>query len=224
MVLSLSAVLFLTGVTAMSTLGSYIAIYVQQNANFIAWNTLAQTVAIFIVGPLVPTIVRTIGKRTGYQLMACVGLIGALLLGFSPLSEYPILGPVAFFFLGLAINGVNTLMWALEADCVEYGEWQTGQRTEGTTYAVFSFTRKMGQALGGFVGGLALTWAGFSATAASSGQQQADGVAQNIQLWTGGLLATAFVLALVVMILYPLTEQKFQQIMTDISARRGAAD
>ena len=40
-------------------------------------------------------------------------------------------------------------MWALEADTVEYGEWKTGVRTEGTTYALFSFTRKMGQALGG---------------------------------------------------------------------------
>ena len=88
--------------------------------------------------------------------------------------------------MGIGIDGVNTLMWALEADTVEYGEWQTGNRTEGTTYAVFSFTRKMGQALGGFVGGLALTWAGFSAAARVQGQDQAAGVAENIQLRAGG--------------------------------------
>lgn len=218
--LSLGAVLFLTGITAFSTLGSYVAIYVQRDAQFIAWNTLAQTLAIFIVGPLIPTLVRTIGKRSGYLLFGGVGIVGAAVLGLSPLGEIPILGPVAFFFVGIGLNGVNTLMWALEADCVEYGEWQTGQRTEGTTYAVFSFTRKMGQAIGGFVGGLALTWAGFSAAAASSGEDQAAGVAGNIQLWAGGLVGGFILLSLVVMATYPLTEAKFREITEDIATRR----
>lgn len=222
--LSLGAVLFLTGMTALSTLASYIAIYVQQDASFIAFNTLAQTLAIFIVGPLVPTIVRTIGKRTGYLIMLSVGLVGAVILAFAPLPTVPVLGSVAFFFLGVGINGVNTLMWALEADCVEYGEWKSGTRTEGTTYAVFSFTRKMGQALGGFVGGLALTWAGFSAAQASAGQDQAPGVASSIQLWTGGIVVLFFLLSLAVMAFYPLTEQKFREITEEIAVRRSSSE
>jgi glucuronide carrier protein len=40
-------------------------------------------------------------------------------------------------------------MWAREAGTIEYGEWQTSVRTEGTTDAVFSFTRKVVQAIGG---------------------------------------------------------------------------
>lgn len=219
--LSIGAVLFLTGMTAMSTLGSYIAIYVQQNANFIAFNTLAQTLAIFIVGPLIPTIVRTIGKRTGYLIMCGFGILGGAILALAPLAAAPIWGPVAFFFLGLGINGVNTLMWALEADCVEYGEWKTGMRTEGTTYAVFSFTRKMGQAVGGFVGGLALTWAGFSAATAAANESQAEGVAQNIQLWSGGLVALFMLASLLWMAFYPLTETKFRDITAEIAARRA---
>ncbi|HLS74008.1 MAG TPA: glycoside-pentoside-hexuronide (GPH):cation symporter [Actinomycetaceae bacterium] len=221
--LSTGAVLFLTGITAFSTLGSYIAIYVQQDAQYIAWNTLAQTLAIFVVGPLIPTVVRTIGKRSGYLLFGSGGIVGAAILGLAPLSETPLLGPVAFFFIGIGLNGVNTLMWALEADCVEYGEWVTGKRTEGTTYAVFSFTRKMGQAIGGFVGGLALTWAGFSAASASSGESQAEGVAGNIQLWAGGLVAGFILASLLVMAAYPLTEGKFREITEDIATRRTNA-
>lgn len=219
--LSLGAVLFLTGITAFSTLGSYIAIYVQGDAQYIAWNTLAQVVAIFVVGPLIPTIVRTIGKRTGYMVFGAVGIVGAAVLGLAPLATTPILGPVAFFFIGIGLNGVNSLMWALEADTVEYGEWQTGNRTEGTTYAVFSFTRKMGQAIGGFVGGLALTWAGFSAAAASSGTAQEAGVAGNIQLAAGGLVAGFILLSILVMAAYPLTEAKFEEITAEIAARRA---
>lgn len=219
--LSGGAILFLTGMTALSTLASYIAIYVQQDAQFIAWNTLAQTVALFVVGPLVPTIVRTIGKRAGYVSLCGVVVLGAVILAFAPLAQVPLLGPVAFFFLGIGIQGVNTLMWALEADTVEYGEWRTGTRTEGTTYAVFSFTRKMGQALGGFVGGIALTWAGFSAAAAAGGGQQAEGVAGRIQLYAGGLIGGFAILSLAIMFFYPLTETKFREIASEIAARRA---
>ncbi|GAB2672169.1 glycoside-pentoside-hexuronide (GPH):cation symporter [Thalassiella azotivora] len=217
--LSAGSVLFLTGFTGLSTLGTYVAIYVQQDAQFIAWNTLAQTVSLFAVGPVIPTVVRTIGKRAGYLLFGGVTLVGAALLAFAPLSSTPALGLVAFFLSGLGIYGVNTLMWALEADTVEYGQWRTGHRTEGTTYAVFSFTRKMGQALGGFVGGLALTWAGFSADRASSGQDQAAGVAESIQLWAGGILGVFGILSLAVMAFYPLTESRFRQITADIAAK-----
>lgn len=220
--LSAGAILFLTGMTALSTLGSYLAIYVQRDAQFIAWNILAQTLALFVVGPLIPTIVRTVGKRSGYVGLSGVTIVGAAILAFAPLAEAPILGPVAYFFIGMGVMGVNTLMWALEADTVEYGEWQTGNRTEGTTYAVFSFTRKMGQAIGGFVGGLALTWAGFSAANAAGGTQQAEGVADSIQLYAGGLVACFALLSLVVMLFYPLTEAKFRQIAGEIAARRAA--
>lgn len=219
--LSLGAVLFLTGVTAFGTLGSYVAIYVQDDAQYIAWNTLAQTVAIFVVGPLIPTVVRTIGKRSGYILFGAVSLVGALLLAFGPLETTPVLGLVAFFFVGIALSGINTLMWALEADTVEYGEWKTGNRTEGTTYAVFSFTRKMGQALGGFVGGFALTFAGFSAARASEGQAQAAGVSDGIQLLAGGLVGGFTLLSILVMAFYPLTEQRFREISAEIVARRA---
>ncbi|WP_417562974.1 glycoside-pentoside-hexuronide (GPH):cation symporter [Microbacterium sp.] len=217
--LSIGAVMFLTGLTAFSTLGSYIAIYVQRDPGYIAWNTLAQTIGLFIVGPFIPTIVRTIGKRTGYLIFCVIAIVGALVLGFGPLSTAPVWGLVAFFLMGLGVNGVNTLMWALEADCVEYGQWKTGKRTEGTTYAVFSFTRKMGQALGGFVGGLALTFAGFNAAVASAGQSQADGVAQNIQLWAGGLVAVFVLVSALIMIRYPLTEKTFLTITEEIAVR-----
>lgn len=222
LLLSLGSVLFLLGLIALGTLGSYIAIYVQGDAQFIAWNTLAQTAGLLVVGPLIPRIVRTIGKRTGFMGLGVVTIVGAVILAFAPIAELPWLGTAAFLVMGVGIYGVNTLMWALEADTVEYGEWRTGNRTEGTTYAVFSFTRKMGQALGGFIGGLALTWAGFSAERASSGQDQAAGVGSSIQLWAGGIIVTASLLSIAVMFFYPLTEEKFQQISGEIAARRAA--
>lgn len=218
--LAIGAVLFLTGLTALGTLGTYIAIYVQRNPEFIAWNTLAQTVGLFVVGPFIPTMVRTMGKRRGYVAFGCIAIIGAIVLGLGPLATAPLWGLVAFFLMGLGVNGVSTLMWALEADCVEYGEWRTSKRTEGTTYAVFSFTRKLGQAFGGFVGGFALTWAGFNSVAAAAGKPQAPGVAEAIQLWAGGLVVIFVLASLLVMMRYPLTEARFLLMTQEIAVRR----
>lgn len=221
-VLSLAAVFFLLGVTVLSTLGSYIAIYVQQDANYIAINATAQTLALFVVGPLIPRIVRTIGKRVGYILLSSFLYFGALLLWLAPLGTYPWLGSVAFFVCGIALFGVNTLMWALEADCVEFGEWKIGQRTEGTTYAIFSFTRKMGQALGGFVGGWALVWAGFVAAEVAAGAEVSTEVAGNIRMWAAIFLIGAAALTQLVMFFYPLSEKRYLEIVSEIAARRSA--
>ncbi|VFT71872.1 putative transporter [Escherichia coli] len=60
-------------------------------------------------------------------------------------------GSVSFVtFSCLAFFGsafVNSLNWALVSDTVEYGEWRTGVRSEGTVYTGFTFFRKVSQAL-----------------------------------------------------------------------------
>ena len=221
-VLSVAAVFFLLGTTVMGSLGAYIAIYVQNDANYIAINQTAQVAALFLVGPVIPVLVRTMGKRLGYVVLASFMYLGALILWLAPLGTYPWLGSVAFFVMGIAMFGVNTLMWALEADCVEFGEWKIGQRTEGTTYAVFSFTRKMGQALGGFVGGWALGWAGFVAAEVAAGGEVSDEVASNIRMWAAVFLIGSTLLTQLAMLFYPLTEKKYLEIVGEIAARRAA--
>lgn len=53
------------------------------------------------------------------------------------------------------------LNWALVSDTVEYGEWRTGVRSEGTVYTGFTFFRKVSQALAGFFPGIMLTQIGY---------------------------------------------------------------
>jgi len=220
--LSLAAVFFLLGTTVLSTLGSYIAIYVQKDATWIGYNTTAQVAALFVVGPIIPRIVRTIGKRLGYIILASALYVSGLILWLAPLGDMPWLGALAFFVGGIGLFGVNTLMWALEADCVEYGEWKIGQRTEGTTYAIFSFTRKMGQALGGFVGGWVLVWAGFVAADVAAGAEVTDEVAGNIRFWAAMFLIGGTLLTQLVMFFWPLSEKKYLEIVSEIAARRTA--
>ena len=93
-------------------------------------------------------------------------IVGGLALFFTPTGA---VAP-ALIFLGIKGIGaalINTMMFGLEADTVEYGEWKSGKRSEGATYAVFSFTRKITQSIGGALGAAALAFGGYlSATAA----------------------------------------------------------
>jgi glucuronide carrier protein len=211
---------FLTGLIALSTLSAYYAIYVLDDAQYIAWNAVAQTVGTFVVAALIPAVVRTIGKRNGYIVLGLVGVIGAAILSFASPS-IPALAVLGFFVIGFGMGGVNTLMWALEADTVEYGEWRTGVRTEGTTYAMFSFTRKMGQAVGGAAGAYTLGLVAFNSRAATEGGPQTAETVDGIQFWTGALAGGFMLLSVLIMLLYPLTDKVFRDIVAEIAARRA---
>lgn len=53
------------------------------------------------------------------------------------------------------------MIWAFITDVIDYQEVLSGSREDGTIYAVYSFARKIGQALAGGLGGYALTLIGY---------------------------------------------------------------
>ena len=218
--LCLGSLAFLTGLTALSTLAVYYATYVLGKPSFIAWNILAQTAGTLVMALFIPWVVRRVGKRAGYVFLSAVGVIAGVALAYVP-ATVPALAVGCFFLLGVGAGGVNTIMWALEADTVEYGEWKSGVRTEGTTYALFSFTRKMGQSLGGAAGAYALGFVAFNSAAAKHGIRQTAAAVHGIQLYTGLLAAGFFLLSLLIMAFYPLTDKVFRQVVAEITARRA---
>ena len=50
------------------------------------------------------------------------------------------------FSLGLGIY--STVSWAMMGDAIDYNEWKTGRREEGTVYSLHSFFRKLAQGIG----------------------------------------------------------------------------
>jgi glucuronide carrier protein len=114
---------------------------------------------------------------------------------------------------------VNMLVWALEADTVEYGEWKTGQRTEGATYAIFSFTRKITQSIGGALGAFALAIGGYI-TKLAAGEVQPESAITAIKASIGLVPAAAAILAMLAFIAYPLTEKKYRDIIAENDARK----
>ena len=215
--LCLSSLMFLIGMFALQTVSIYYARDVLGNANYYIVVVVVQTVGTLLAAAFVPHFVRTIGKKRAYLVCGVIFVAGGIGLAVSPASA-PVVAFVFFFVVGVGLGGVNTLMWALEADTVEYGEWKTGIRTEGTTYALFSFTRKMGQAVGGAAAAYAIGIGGYVANAPS----QPDSAVTAIRIAAGVVPAAVIVIALAIMVAYPLSEARFREIVGAVAQRRLA--
>ena len=217
LMLCLSALSFLTGMFALQTVQAYYARDVLGDANLFIVLTVVSTLAMFVVAPLIPRVVGVFGKKRAYVVAGSTAVVAGIGIALTPPSQVWL--AVTFFGLyGIGIAAVNTLMWALEADTVEYGEWRTGVRTEGTTYAVFSFTRKLGQALGGAAAAYGLGMVGYLAGA----EEQSRGALEGIRLIAGLAPAVFIAIGVAIMLAYPLTEKTFATLVDDVRARREA--
>lgn len=215
LLLCISSFLLLTGMLSSSTAQLYFLRDVYDALGLYPILSLLQLVLIFVLAPFVPAIVRRFGKRNGYIGSGIISAAGSLLAFFAP--------GVGIAFAGMAISMVGMmligmLIWALEADTVEYGEWKTGVRTEGITYALFSFTRKTGQAVGGAVAAYSLAIGGYVAGAEHQSASADFGIRAGATL----MPAVFTVLAVLVMLLYPLTDKRHAEIVAEIAARREA--
>jgi glucuronide carrier protein len=211
-----SAVLFLTGMFAIQTVGVYYARDVLGNADLYIVLTLVQTVGMILASALVPLAVEAVGKKRTYIVAGLFAAGSAVAVALAP-GSIPAIGIACFGLLGVGLGMINTLIFALQADTVDYGEWNSGVRAEGSSYAVLSFTRKVGQGIGGAVAAYTIGLGGYI----SGGASQTDDAIASIRVAAGGIPAATFVAAAAVMVAYPLTEKAFRRLVAELAERRA---
>jgi glucuronide carrier protein len=220
--LCLSALAVLTGLFVMQTLQIYYARDVLGNADLTILLTVLTTGSMFVVSPVLPRIVATVGKKRAFVAAGLITAAGGLGIVLAPTSVLA-LPIIAFAVYGVGIAAVQALMWALQADTVDYGEWRTGVRSEGINYSALSFSRKVGQGIGGGVAAWGIGVGGYVAGAAV----QSQGAQDAIRIVTGLGPAVFVGLGALLMLVYPLTEKRYQTIvdeLTDRNRERALAD
>jgi glucuronide carrier protein len=215
LMLCLSSFFFLSGYLALTSVQLYYLRDVLGRLDLYPVLSLIQLALTFVLAAFMPRLVRTLGKKRVYIHSSLITVAGGIIIFLTPASQ------VWIGFSGLVVSlvgvlAVNIVVWALEADTVEYGEWKTGVRTEGITYALFSFTRKSGQAVGGALAAYALALGGYK-----SGAVQSAEALFGIQVAAGAIPAVLTILAVLVMSKYKLTDAKHAEILSEIRARRA---
>jgi glucuronide carrier protein len=216
-----SSFFYMIGLFAVTGATAFYAQYVLNNIALVALITLVNSGISLLITPFIPMIIRKVGKKNVYQYCGLFTIVGGIGLFFAPANM------LWLVLLTLAIKGVgasliNTLMFGLEADTVEYGEWKTGKRTEGSTYAIFAFTRKLCQSIGGALGAWALAIGGYIAVSqANLAPVQPESAIFAIKAVMGLLPAAAALIAMIIFVRYPLTDDKFRQIRDETEARKA---
>jgi glucuronide carrier protein len=215
MMLCLSSFFFLTGYLALTSVQLFYLRDVLGHLDLYPVLSIIQLVLTFVLAAFMPKLVRNVGKKRVYIYSSLITVVGGAIVFLTPASQ------LWLSFAGLVVSlvgvlAVNIVVWALEADTVEFGEWKTGVRTEGITYALFSFTRKSGQAVGSALAAYALALGGYKSGAVS----QTPEAVFAIQFAAGALPAVLTILAILVMTKYTLTDAKHAEILKEIQARR----
>ena len=150
-----AAILLLLAMLGMQGMSAYVFPNYYGSAQAQSLSALAGSVAVLaICAPLATKLSAKFGKKE-LSVVSC--LVGAgfflICLILKPQNPYVYVG---FYTLAYAAIGFfNMIIWAMITDVIDDAEVKNGVREDGTIYSVYSFARKIGQALSsGMVGGL----------------------------------------------------------------------
>ncbi len=176
---------------------------------------MAIVIITMVLGAVIsPFLNKRMEKKNVYIVGMVIFVVGDLGIYFTPYSSI-ILIQVLFAFAGLGSGIVFTLVWALVADTVEYGEWKTGKRAEGVTYSCYSLFSKSAFAAGGALGGYLLHASRYVPHVVQT--PAADHMIRALFTLAPVVCGS---LAVIVMQFYKLDGETFQRILNDLKDRR----
>ena len=124
----------------------------------------------FMIGSMiaVPFICKKLGleKLIRYSLLIGGAICGALFVMHMVMDVPPLVhGVVLGIGSGFAMVSIQ-MQWGLVGEAIDYNEYATGKRTEGSIYGTFNLSRRLGQTIGQGCALYGLGWIGYEGTAA----------------------------------------------------------
>lgn len=177
-----------------------------------AIGSLSAFLLIFLINPIV--------AKYGKVKSATVSLIFASLV-YLFLFIFKISNPLIFlgiaFIAGLGTGYFNMIIWAFISDIIDDQEVRTYKREDGTIYAVYSFARKIGQALSGGLVGYLLTMIGYVSKAPEQTMEVSNKI-YNIYTLSGFL--GFLICAIILYCIYPLNNERVKENTKILSERK----
>jgi GPH family glycoside/pentoside/hexuronide:cation symporter len=213
----IASLLFMMNMLLINAVNIYLFKDFFSNASALSIVGLIQTAAVFLAIPLLKPLVARFGKKetaSGGMLLASIFYFALYLLPNVSLTLFLVLSAIGMF--GFAF--FNLVVWAFVTDVIDYQEYLTGLREDATVYAVYSFARKVGQALAGGLGGFAIAAIGYQAGSDTQLPKVLEGI------YTLATLVPAIIYLVIFLILvfvYPLNKRRVSELAFDLSQKRG---
>ena len=216
MIATIGSMLTITGT---SQTYSYIYKEVYGNASLATVSMAFSMPFMIVIFPLIPKMVKKFGKRDVILYTAALSFVFSVVRMFIYIENvwvYTVLNVMTL----LGQTAFTMLIWALVSDCLDYSEWKTGFRSDGSMYSLYTFSRKIGSTVAST--GIAL---GLSIVGYVSGEN----VVQSAETVRGiyylcNLIPTAcYGLILIgIGLIFNLDKKKTDQMYADMAAKREA--
>lgn len=135
------------------------------NTKILAAVNIVAYLPMVLVMPFVGKITKKIGKKKFIVLSSAISAVAGVTVFLLPL-EPEAKSSIPIWIAGLMLlyfsNAVfSVIVWAMVVDCIDWQYIKTGNRDEGSTYALYSFFRKLAQGAGSAISALALALCGY---------------------------------------------------------------
>ena len=216
MIATIGSMLVITG--SSQTYG-YIYKEVYGNASLATISMACSMPFMIVVFPLIPKMVAKFGKRDVILYTAALSFVFSVVRMFfyirnvwvyTALNIMTLLGQTAF----------TMLIWALVSDCLDYSEWKTGFRSDGSMYSMYTFSRKIGSTIAS--SGLAASLGLVGYISGENVVQTAEAV-KGIYYVCNAIPTICYALILVgIGLIFNLDKKKTDQMYAEMAAKREA--
>lgn len=178
---------------------------------------LIGTFASVPVAVILPALSKRFDKKMIFIVGNIISAITCFLLFLTPVDHVVLVVIVSVLVTATAqVSGI--IGWAMLPDCVDYAQWKLGIRGDGTVSSSLTFINKCGMAFGGLIAGAAMQAVGYVA-----GTQQTAIVLNSILTMKSIVPAAAYLIAIFLIMKYPITNRNFKDMINDIEERKDAA-
>ena len=143
MIATIGSMLVITG--SSQTYG-YIYKEVYGNAALATISMACSMPFMIVVFPLIPKMVKKFGKRDVILYTAALSFVFSVVRMFIYIKNVWVYTALNIMTL-LGQTAFTMLIWALVSDCLDYSEWKTGFRSDGSMYSMYTFSRKIGSTI-----------------------------------------------------------------------------
>jgi glycoside/pentoside/hexuronide:cation symporter, GPH family len=162
---------------------------------------------------------RLMTKRKGYFLALTISALVPVPFFFVEPGAFAIM--FVLLIIAGAGDAANQLFPnAMVPDTVEVDELRTGERREGAIFGAWAFCRKLGMTTGAFLVSLLLSASGFIQGATADAQPES--AILGIRLIYSALPVMLWLLAILVLTRYRLTEEEFNAVKAEIVGRASS--
>jgi GPH family glycoside/pentoside/hexuronide:cation symporter len=201
-----------TAVAIMQTMLIYYYKYLINDEAAVTLAMIALLVASMLTIPLWVWLCKKWEKKQAYFAGMTLTLVTVMAFAFfaDKLGNIPALILMALAGVGFSSHYVGP--WAIVPDTVEFGYAQTGRRSEGVYYSVWTFVVALGGALAGFLVGQGLELFGYVPDVVQSTRS-----ILGIRLLIGVLPGILILLANLMLAAYPLTRKRYEEMLEKIA-------